>query len=334
MNLSSLAEKNHTHQWLKGWVFSMTFHALVVVAAMTIMPKLTLVSQKELFTWDVSLVEAPRQEPVREPSPAHAAVPKPATPKTEPTPPMPVEAYQPITRQIETRPVVETVQPEVRPVVEVVQPLQEVVKVETNSSVVVSNPEAIVSVKAIEEAVMAKAEATVVEQPAPTVAQMMPSSSVQVVHQPVGAQPVQSIVTSSASADPELPLHATGDVHETVAPAVRNPDPQVALAAKPMPSIKADYGWLAESLGRRIAALTRYPSSARLNGWEGRVVLRAVIRADGHLANVTVQKSSGYDALDRAALETIRLACPLHMKHALSASEVAVNVPIVYSLSN
>jgi protein TonB len=91
---------------------------------------------------------------------------------------------------------------------------------------------------------------------------------------------------------------------------------------------------LAESLRRRLAELKRYPSTARLNGWEGKVVLRAVIRADGHLSEVKVHRSSGYDVLDNAAMEAIRMVCPLHMHQALGAAEVAVYVPMVYSLGS
>ena len=76
-----------------------------------------------------------------------------------------------------------------------------------------------------------------------------------------------------------------------------------------------------------MAGVKRYPSAARLNGWEGKVVLRAVIRADGHLSEVKVHRSSGYEALDNAAMEAIRLVCPLHMKNELDAAEVAVISP-------
>ncbi len=91
---------------------------------------------------------------------------------------------------------------------------------------------------------------------------------------------------------------------------------QMAKAA-PGPDTKVDHRWLAESLWRRVAELKRYPASARLNGQEGKVILKAVIRSDGHLAEVTVQKSSGHHILDTAAIEAVRLACPLHMKHAI-----------------
>ena len=63
-------------------------------------------------------------------------------------------------------------------------------------------------------------------------------------------------------------------------------------------------------------------------------MLRAVIRADGHLAEVKVHRSSGHETLDNAAMEAIRLACPLHMHQPLGTSEVAVFIPIVYSLGS
>jgi protein TonB len=96
---------------------------------------------------------------------------------------------------------------------------------------------------------------------------------------------------------------------------------------------RADYGWLAEMLWHRVAELKRYPSSARLNGWEGKVVVRAVVREDGHLAELTVRESSGYEELDRAAMDTVRLACPLKLSRELGRAHVVVQIPISYSLT-
>jgi protein TonB len=87
-------------------------------------------------------------------------------------------------------------------------------------------------------------------------------------------------------------------------------------------------------LWRRVAELKRYPSSARLNGQEGKVILKAIIRSDGQLADVFVQKSSGYSVLDAAAIEAVKLACPLYMKHAIGKPQIVVSLPIVYSLAN
>jgi protein TonB len=71
-----------------------------------------------------------------------------------------------------------------------------------------------------------------------------------------------------------------------------------------------------------------------MNGLQGKVVLKAVIRSDGHLAEVTVQKSSGHSVLDTAAMEAVKLACPLHMKHELGKPQIVVSLPIIYSLAN
>jgi protein TonB len=130
---------------------------------------------------------------------------------------------------------------------------------------------------------------------------------------------------------PEAVRSPIGEPRESVG---RETDQVVAKSARQTPAAKADYRWLAESLYHRIAELKRYPSAARLNGWEGKVVLRAVIKADGNLADLRVQTSSGFDALDQAALDTVRQACPLHLKHELGRPEVVVSLPIVYSLSN
>ncbi|MBX3335316.1 MAG: energy transducer TonB, partial [Nitrospira sp.] len=83
-----------------------------------------------------------------------------------------------------------------------------------------------------------------------------------------------------------------------------------------------------------VAEFKRYPNTSRMNGEEGKVILKAVIRSDGRLAEVFVQKSSGYSALDQAAMEAVRLACPLHMKQAISKPQIVVSLPIVFRLAN
>lgn len=164
----------------------------------------------------------------------------------------------------------------------------------------------------------------------------------QPIEETVAVQTITEAVTPVSEQQPAEVQQTTQAVVESISasdakpaePVVVESAPQVAMAPRPTPAIKVDHGWLAESLRRRLAELKRYPSTARLNGWEGKVVLRAVIRADGHLSEVKVHRSSGYDALDNAAIEAIRLVCPLHMHQPLGTSEVAVYVPIVYSLAS
>ncbi len=49
-----------------------------------------------------------------------------------------------------------------------------------------------------------------------------------------------------------------------------------------------------------------YPKFARQNGWQGTVILKALVERDGNPSQVVVEKTSGYPALDQTALETVR----------------------------
>lgn len=51
----------------------------------------------------------------------------------------------------------------------------------------------------------------------------------------------------------------------------------------------------------------RYPAEAVRNGWEGEVLLRIRVAPDGQVSHVSVEKSSGYEILDEAALRAVRL---------------------------
>jgi len=50
----------------------------------------------------------------------------------------------------------------------------------------------------------------------------------------------------------------------------------------------------------------RYPESARRDGKEGRVLLRVLVNEEGRTASVEVNRSSGVESLDQAALEAIK----------------------------
>ncbi|MBI2364220.1 MAG: energy transducer TonB [Deltaproteobacteria bacterium] len=50
----------------------------------------------------------------------------------------------------------------------------------------------------------------------------------------------------------------------------------------------------------------RYPESARRDGKEGRVLLRVLVNEEGRSASVEVNRSSGIEALDQAAVEAIK----------------------------
>ncbi|MBX3302863.1 MAG: energy transducer TonB [Nitrospira sp.] len=95
---------------------------------------------------------------------------------------------------------------------------------------------------------------------------------------------------------------------------------------------QADYGWLRDLLWKRIEELKRYPTLARANHWEGKVVVQAVIKADGTVGALSVAESSGHALLDEEALVVMKKASPLRLKHQLETSQITILIPISYRL--
>ncbi|MEX5219210.1 MAG: energy transducer TonB [Nitrospira sp.] len=103
-------------------------------------------------------------------------------------------------------------------------------------------------------------------------------------------------------------------------------------AARSSREVRAHYGWLKADLMAHIERLKRYPQFALDNKWEGRVVVRAVIWADGRLTDLSVVETSGHDLLDREALELLKRISPVSLKHELVPSPVTLRIPINYGI--
>jgi len=330
---------HHNRFLVPAWGVSLTLHGLAVAFAMLFAAQVRPIVQDEPFKWDVALVDTVKTESASEPVQAPAPVPqekvvptveaprvvarRPVEPPPdtvmhrvapqqtaqmvhpESQPPKPVEQREePPPPPLKTEPVTQPVKPvQEKPAEAVKQQVVETPKLKPEPVTPVREPEPVQSVE-------------------PVIAQQ----------QPVAAPPSEPTISrtvetpATPSEPPATSAHSSPNPQE--APV------QVAKASPTGPETKIDHRWLAESLWRRVAELKRYPSSARLHGQEGKVVLKAVIRSDGHLAEVTVQKSSGHQILDAAAIEAVKLACPLHMKHAIGKPEIVVSLPIVYSLAN
>jgi protein TonB len=343
---------------------SVGVHAVLVGLAFIITAQVQPILKEEIFQWEVALVQPSPDSPRTE-----TAQSTPTVQPSKPTPVLTVQTVQPV-QPVEPMTRVATptspeivhptiVPPKPEPVQEIVQakvqPVtpQEIKKEEITKEEV--KPQDVVKPEPVQEIVQAKvmpvapvATAQAYEPPAPS--QVRHAEVAPVIHHESPSpeemapewRPLVAVREGAAKAMSEpaaaSPAPAVAESAPVAAAPVRAPAHHadalvVASPASVRPATKADNAWLAESLGRRIKELTRYPSAARLNGSEGKVVLRVILRADGHLADVTVHRSSGHEVLDRAAMETVRLACPIHMKQALSAAEVVVYVPIVYSLA-
>ena len=305
---------------------------------------------EEVFHWDVALVEPAQSDSTSEPMPQ--ATPDPAQQVVTPVQPRPrVTASRPVEpppdtamHRVAPQQTVQMVHPEVQPQKPVEQREEPVPPVKTEP---VTQP-----AKPLQEKTAEPIEQRVVETPKMQSESVTPAKELEPVQsnpviahrEPVPPAPSEAVETRpmeapmKPSAPEPLASASLGEpapaASSTPSTASQEAPVQTAKAAPSGSEGKTDHRWLAESLWRRVAELKRYPSSARLNGQEGRVILKAVIRSDGHLIGVTVQKSSGHQILDAAAMEAVKLACPLHMKHAINKPEIVVSLPIVYSLAN
>jgi protein TonB len=334
---------------LPAWGVSLALHGAAVWLALVFTAQVKPVLQEEIFKWDVAFVGTAKTESAAEATPEPSQVP---AEKIVPRPvgDPPVVARRPVVpppdavmHRIAPQQTAQMVHPEVEPP-KPVEPREEpppVQKMDTPTPV--TKPIQEKPVEPVEQQIAEPpkmpAEPMTAKEPEP----QQPAEQMIAQRQPVTSPPSETRETlpAEASAKPSAPPVVESSSPVGPSPAVLSPPTsapseaavQTAKAA-PGPETKPDHRWLAESLWRRVAELKRYPSSARLNGQEGKVVLKAVIRSDGHLIEVTVQKSSGHQILDAAAIEAVKLACPLHMKHAITKPEIVVSLPIVYSLAN
>ena len=140
---------------------------------------------------------------------------------------------------------------------------------------------------------------------------------------------------SEESSTQATPLNTPSAILEQIEQSVQAPAPaQMATVSSIPPNAQAkrDYGWLTEMISRRVEELRHYPASARLDTAEGKVVVKFVIHEDGSIGEAEVFQSSGHPELDKAALETLRQATPLHLPRPLGKPRMTLKIPIKYYL--
>jgi protein TonB len=153
-----------------------------------------------------------------------------------------------------------------------------------------------------------------------------------------------------AKAAPKIPEAKPAPVPP--APAVEAPPPSAppSPAAAPGPAAKADpqptsplpstEGPDAVSIRQyqiEVSGLAKkfktYPRVARDNNWEGRVVIRVAVKANGINATYSVLESSGHEVLDRQALEMVTKGrSRAQIPPALRGKEFTFDIPVFYEI--
>lgn len=76
-----------------------------------------------------------------------------------------------------------------------------------------------------------------------------------------------------------------------------------------------------------------YPKIAQMRGWQGKVVVELQLDGNGKLKSKKILKGSGYDILDKQALDMIEKAAPFPAPpEALRVSSFSITVPIPFKL--
>lgn len=308
--LTRSGEAHHAH----SWSVSLIFHMLSIWFALVLLAEIEKPNRPTPFTWEVAMVETP---PKVEPAPV--------TPPTPPPPPAPVHprTTPQVQRTVDQRPQVET---EVRQV-------QQVQNVETVQQTVqdIATPVEQATATPVEAAIhhtpvqSVETSAAVTQTATPTVAAVVETSApvAQVVAETSPVTEQVSVAQQPAVVQREAPVQSD-------APAVEQKAVQHRVVQ--YRQTQADYGWLRDTLWKRIQELKRYPALARTNHWEGKVVVAAVIREDGTVVGLRIAESSGRPILDQEALSVMKQASPLTLKHPLGKPQVTILIPISYRL--
>ncbi len=114
-------------------------------------------------------------------------------------------------------------------------------------------------------------------------------------------------------------------------PVVEPPKP-VEHSQAEVDNALGEYG---SALGRAIAKHKQYPRIAQMRGWQGDVLLDLKLDGNGKVLSAAVQQSSGFDALDKQALEMVRKASPFPAPpEALRSRTFNITVPVSFKLEN
>ena len=165
----------------------------------------------------------------------------------------------------------------------------------------------------------------------PPAAQPRPLRERRVHERPV-ARPVPALQAPAPVAQAERPAMSE-PAPAAPGPVARiEPQPAVAAPARPDPGVLDRYRL---QLVTAAAQFKRYPRAAIDNNWEGEVVVRMTIGADGTIAALGIKSSSGYEVLDRQALDMFRIAKPfVLLPPELAGREFELELRAIYSLKD
>jgi protein TonB len=164
----------------------------------------------------------------------------------------------------------------------------------------------------------------------------LPAPKPEPVQEPEPAPIVEAPAPTEAPEPQPAPPVMTTAPSETEPPTFTTPPPPPAPPEPRGPSqqdldaARDRYGSL---LAREIAKHKRYPRIAQMRGWEGEAAIELQLDGSGKILASKIKKSSGYEVLDKQALEMVERATPFPPPPAvLSGQSFTLLVPISFRL--
>lgn len=151
----------------------------------------------------------------------------------------------------------------------------------------------------------------------PVVQEALPVRAVE----PPPPPPAVIAVEPQATVKPETVVAAPPPIKEPPQPTVSQED------------LDAARGRYVGALQRAIAKHKSYPAMARTRGWQGEALVDIHLDGNGHVLGSEISSSSGYEILDKQALEMVKKASPFPAPpDVLQGRSFHLTVPVAFKL--
>jgi protein TonB len=107
---------------------------------------------------------------------------------------------------------------------------------------------------------------------------------------------------------------------------------ETSAALNPRLSREESDRHLRSSVLELVTQRLSYPAIARRKGWQGVVTLTLHIESDGLISSLQVNETSGYPALDQAAVKSLQMASIPGARQWLHGRSIDILIPVEYRL--
>lgn len=146
--------------------------------------------------------------------------------------------------------------------------------------------------------------------------------------QPTPIAPPPNVIAAAPKVDAAPPAQTV----PAPVPVKQEPPPPPAPSQADIDDARDRYG---NALWSAISKHKKYPKIAQMRGWEGEAIVELVLDSSGKIKSKKIAQSSGFEALDKQALEMVDKAVPFPTPpEALRSNSFTITVPVPFKLEN